>query len=162
MILRMRVIAGMGLFAISMLPTSCQTAPAKQRLKEDRLEVESKRLAGPGAIDCGRVTTKGDPKDATQCAIAAQKAEKPFRVRYDIQGIDSAVAVALVRTPVGTVGVLTYDSDPSGGSHVGAVVYPKRCPEPVHLWLTPSGRVNCFPPEASARKDVMAPNAEPY
>lgn len=164
MILRMRVIVGMGLFAISMLPTSCQTVPASQGHipAEDRLEIESKRLAGAGAIDCGRVEIKGDPKDATQCAIAAEKAAKPFRVRYDIQGIDSAVAVAIVRTPVGTVGVLTYDSDPSGGSHVGEAVYPKRCPEPVHLWINPSGRINCFQQETSPRKDVMAPNAEPY
>jgi hypothetical protein len=151
-----RLIAGMSLFAISILPTSCQTVPAghggSRPAAEDRLEIESKRLAGPGAIDCGRVKINGDPKVATQCAIGAQKAAKPFRVLYDLQGIDSAAAIAIVRTDIGTVGTLTYDSDPSGGGNVGAVIWPKRCPEPVHLWITPSGRIDCFQPEASPPK----------
>ena len=107
------VIAGLILFAIAMLPTSCRTVtPGNGKLQpksqatsrgqipsEDKLETESKRLAGPGAIDCGRVEIKGDPKEATECAIEAQKAAKPFRIRYDLQGIDSFVAVAIVRTP---------------------------------------------------------------
>jgi hypothetical protein len=153
-----RVSAGLSLFTISMLPTSCQSVPPGNGMPqpkneaasrgpipaEDKLEIESKKLAGPGAIDCGRVKIKGDPKDATECAIGAQKAAKPFRIRYDLQGIDSLVAVAIVRTPSGTVGALTYDGDPSGGGHVGEVVYPKRCPEPVHLWINPSGRIHCF------------------
>lgn len=175
-ILLKRVIAGLSLFVISMLSTSCHSVPpgnGKPQPKneaasrghipaEDKLEIESKRLAGPGAIDCGRVKIKGDPKDATECAIGAQKAAKPFRIRYDLQGIDSLVAVAIVRTPSGTVGALTYDGDPSGGGHVGEVVYRKRCPEPVHLWINPSGRINCFQQETSPPKDVMSPNAEPY
>jgi hypothetical protein len=133
-ILLKHVIAGLSLFAIAMLPTSCRTVAPGSRghiLSEDKLDIESKTLAGPGTIDCGRVKIKGDPKEATECAIGAQKAAKPFRIRYDLQGFDSLVAVAIVRTPSGTVGSLMYDSDPSGGSHVGEVVYPKRCPEPV-------------------------------
>jgi len=154
-ILLRRVIAGLSLCAIWMLPTACHSA-------EDRLEIESKRSAGAGAIDCGRVKVGGDPKTATKCAIGAQKAAKPFRIRYDLQGFDSSVAVAIVRTPSGTVGALMYDSDPSGGSHVGEVVYPKRCPEPVHLWINPSGRINCFQQETSPPKNAMSPNLEPY
>jgi hypothetical protein len=170
-----RVVAALSLIAISMLPASCRSANAGSSQAgeaavtrrapapaEDRLEIESKRLAGPNAIDCGRVGIKGDPKAATQCAVAAQKAAKPFRVRYDLRGIDSSVAVAIVRTPIGTVGTLSYDSDPSGGSHVGEAVYPKKCPEPVHLWINPSGRINCFQKESSPPKDIMSPNAEPY
>jgi hypothetical protein len=98
-----RVIAVLSLFAISMLPTSClsvlpgngmpqsknEAASRGHIPAEDKLEIESRRLAGPGAIDCGRVEIKGDPKDATECAVGAQKAAKPFRIRYDLQGIDS-------------------------------------------------------------------------
>lgn len=98
MTLLKHLIAGMSLLAISVLPTSCQTVPAgdgaPRPAAEDKLETESKRLARPGAIDCGRVKISGDPKKATQCAIDAQKAAKPFRVLYDLQGIDSAVAIA--------------------------------------------------------------------
>ena len=135
MILLKHVFAGLSLFAIATLPTSCRNvAPSdgKPQSKdqaasrgyipsEDKLDIESKRLAGPGAIDCGRVKIKGDPKEATECAIGAQKAAKPFRIRYDLQGIDSLVAVAIVRTPSGTVGSLMYDSDPSGGGHVSSL-----------------------------------------
>jgi hypothetical protein len=129
----------------------------------DLLELQSKNLAGPEAVDCGRVPVGGDPKVATECALAAQRAGKPFRVRYDIRGIDSFIAVAIVRTPIGTVGTLQYDSDPrGGGGRAHEVVSPKRCPEPVHLWVNPNGRINCFQKESSPPKDVMSPNAEPY
>ena len=129
----------------------------------DLLELQSKNLAGPDAVDCGRVPVGGDPKVATECALAAQRAGKPFRVRYDIRGIDSFIAVAIVRTPIGTVGTLQYDSDPmGGGGRAHEVVSPKRCPEPVHLWVNPNGRINCFQKESSPPKDVMSPNAEPY
>jgi hypothetical protein len=132
-------------------------------VQPDLLEQQSKELAGPAAVDCGRVPVAGAPKVATHCALAAQSAGTPFRVRYDIQGIDSFVAVAIVRTPIGTVGALQYDSDPAGGGgRAHEVVYPKRCPEPVHLWINPSGRINCFQAKSSPPKDVMSPNAEPY
>ena len=62
------------------------------------------------------------------------------------------MAVAIVRTPSGTVGSLTYDNDPSGGGHLGEVVYPKRCPEPIHLWINASGHINCFRQETSYPK----------
>lgn len=129
----------------------------------DLLEKQSKQLAGPNSVDCGRVGIGADPKSATACALAAQKAGKPFRVRYDLQGFDSAVAVAIVRTSIGTVGMLNYDSDPSGRGRLGGgVIYPKRCPEPVHLWVNPSGRINCFQQASAPPKDIMAPNMEPY
>jgi len=129
----------------------------------DLLEKQSEHLAGPNAVDCGTVPIQGDPKAATACALAAQKAGKPFRVRYDLQGIDSAVAVAVVRTSIGTVGMLNYDSDPAGGGgRAHEMVYPKRCPVPVHLWVNPSGRINCFQQATSPPKDIMSPNLEPY
>jgi hypothetical protein len=127
------------------------------------MELQSTNLAGPDAVDCGRVPVGGDPKVATECALAAQRAGKPFRVRYDIRGIDSFIAVAIVRTPIGIVGTLQYDSDPmGGGGRAHEVVFPKRCPAPVHLWVNPNGRINCFQKESSPPKDVMSPNAEPY
>ncbi len=170
-----QVIAGLGLTTILMLSISCGRATLASSMQstnqatspappaEDRLERESKRLAGPSAINCGRVQVRGDPKTATDCVLAAQKAGKPFRVRYDLQGIDSAVAVAIVRTPVGTVGTLSYDSDPSGGGRTGGgVIFPKPCPKPIQLWVTRSGRINCFPLDTSRQRDAMSPTAEPY
>jgi NADPH-dependent glutamate synthase beta subunit-like oxidoreductase len=79
---------------------------AKNVQSDDLLEQQSKELAGTGAIDCRRVAIAGDPNVASDCALAGQRAGKPFRVRYDIQGFDSFVAAAIVRTPIGTVGAL--------------------------------------------------------
>jgi len=129
----------------------------------DRLEKQSKEWAGPQGIDCGRVPVRGDPKAATACALAAQKAGKPFRVRYDLQGIDSEVAMGIVRTPAGKVIAISYDGDPSGHWRYGdGFTYPKLCPEPVHLWVNPGGRINCFQQASAPPKDVMSPNLEPY
>jgi hypothetical protein len=127
------------------------------------LELQSKNLAGPEAVDCGRVLIQGNPKIATECALKAQKAGKPFRVRFDLQGIDSFVAVGFVRTQDGTVESLMWDSDPSGGGRRGpGVVFVKKCPEPVRLWVGSDGRVGCSQGEASPQKDPMSPIAEPY
>jgi hypothetical protein len=129
----------------------------------DLLESQSKQMVGPRGIDCGRVLVGGDPTTATKCALKAQSSKRPFRVRYDLQGIDSSVAVSIVHTPAGNVGVLQYDSDPlGGGGRAHENVYPNRCPEPVHLWVNPSGRINCFQKESSPPRDAMSPNAEPY
>ncbi len=68
----------------------------------DLLEKRTEQLAGPGAVNCGRVPARGEPKAATDCALAADQAGKPFRVRYDLQGIDSFVSVAFVRLPYAT------------------------------------------------------------
>ena len=100
----------------------------------------------------GRVSARAEPKHATDCALRANGAGKPFHVRFDMQGIDSYVAVAFVRLPDGTVEVLNYDSDPmGGGGRAHEIVMIKKCPTPVHLYVTGEGHLNCFPPEPLAR-----------
>ena len=42
-----------------------------------RLHQESVKLAGPDAVDCGRVPVDGDPKAASNCAFRVQKKRKP-------------------------------------------------------------------------------------
>jgi len=97
----------------------------------DKLEHVSRRIAVRGAIDCGRVTPFGDRAEANGRVVAAFKARKPFRVRYDGIGIDSRVAVAIVGTVDGRIYILDYDSDPSGGSGVGECVTQSLCTNPV-------------------------------
>jgi hypothetical protein len=41
----------------------------------DLLESQSKQLAGPRGIDCGRVLTGGVPTTATKCALEAQSSK---------------------------------------------------------------------------------------
>lgn len=129
----------------------------------DLLKKRTQQLVGPNAVDCGRVAPRAEPKKSTDCALAANQAGKPFRVRYDMQGIDSFVAVAFVRLPDGTVRALSYDSDPmGGGGRAHEVVGISKCPAPVHLYATPKGHLTCFPPKPSAPRDVMSPTFDPY
>lgn len=129
----------------------------------DLLEKRSKALVGEDAIDCGRVAIEGDPKIASDCALAAQAAGKPFRVRYEMRGFDSEVAVVLLRTPGGQVLALSYDSDITGrGARGFEAVNVSECPTPVHLWVNPKGRLNCFQPKLAPPAKVTAPNSEPY
>jgi hypothetical protein len=130
----------------------------------DAMDWRSRRLAGWHGINCGRVKVHGDPRAATACALRAQAEGKPFRVRYDIQGIDSAVAGGIVRTPAGLLYGLSYDSDPYGGgfSWFRQTVIQTPCPEPVHLWVNPKGRINCFQQGLSHPSNIMSPNWEAY
>jgi hypothetical protein len=68
-------------------------------LGADLLEKRRLQLAGPNAVDAGQWRCGGNPKRATNCALRANKAGKPFRVRYELTGADSYVADALVRLP---------------------------------------------------------------
>ena len=140
-----------------------QILPALSQDGPDLLEVRVLEIAGKTAIDCGTVKVHASPKIATDCALAANTAGKPFHVRYAIMGIDSQVAIAIVRAPSGKVSALMYDSDISGHGGRGAEsVNIKPCPEPLHLWVNPAGRINCFQQQSSPPKDAMSPNSEPY
>ena len=130
----------------------------------DLLEQRMQELA-PGAIDCGRVDIRADPEKATNCALDAFKNKKSFRVRYDLQGIDSNVAVGWVGTAAGTVTAISFDGDPMGRGGTSASrqrVDEHACPQPLKLFRSPEGRLNCFPPHQNAKRDVMSPTFEPY
>jgi hypothetical protein len=166
------ILTGFALALLATLGGGCRNSNSKPAQKpphdlgnsgSNHLDSESKRLAGAHAIDCGRVLLDGNPKAATNCALSAQKAGKPFRLRYDLQGVDSEVALAIVRTPEGTVCRLLYDSDPSGGGRRGGgVVFSRRCPDPVHVWVDPTGRIDCFQKESLPAPLLMCPNADRY
>jgi hypothetical protein len=130
----------------------------------DAMEQGSRKLAGPGAINCGRVGVNEDPKTATDCALAAFHAGKPFRVRYDLQGIDSDVAAGLSRAKSGKLYGMFFDGDPMGGGGVSKNrqrFITTLCPNPVHVWVTRDGRLNCFPPSKS-KGNIMSPTFSPY
>jgi len=113
---------------------------------KDRLDSTSIALAGPEAVDCGRVGPRGDPKEATDCALNAFSHKIPFRVRYDLQGIDSFPALGIVGTPDAKLYELHFDSDAMGrGRQFGAqTLQTLACPDPPAL--VPSGnRLTCFP-----------------
>jgi hypothetical protein len=131
----------------------------------DAWDHDSRRLAGWRAVECGRVLTQTDPVPATNCALQAFWEKKPFRLRYDLQGIDSQVSAGVVGTPDGRVFFLSFDGDPYGGGGVSILrqrVWRRECPEPISLRTTPRGHLTCFPPSPPRPANIMDPTWEPY
>lgn len=125
----------------------------------DAMDWRSWWLAGSHSINCGRVRVGQDPTQATKCALEASNAGRPFRVRYDIRGVDSAVAAGLVKTLGGHLYALSFDGNPMGGGRTslwGQVVCVKSCPEPERLYVNPTGRLNCFQAALSYPRGIMS------
>jgi hypothetical protein len=128
------------------------------RLTGDRMDYESQFLAGLRSVNCGRVRIRGDASRATQCALRANAEGKPFRVIYEVQGYDSIVAGAVVRTQSGRLLFLSYD----GMSFLRQRVDVAPCPQPYHLYVNPLGRLNCFHQELTYPQNIGSPNMAPY
>ncbi len=88
------------------------------------------RQAEETAVDCGIIPVRTNSEPGHVCAFAAQQAGKGFFLQVQQQGIDSKVADGWVATQDGEVLVFNYDSDPSGGSRTGAVIYQRTCVNP--------------------------------
>src|SRR5947199_9834419 len=78
--------------------------------KADALQSFFLSTAGFSAVDCGEVEIRHDPSAATHCALKAFNEKKAFFVRYDVQGIDSCFAGAIVSDGKGQVYGVEYDS----------------------------------------------------
>lgn len=151
------------LFCISVLD-SPEFSFKLVRLTGDAMDWRSHFSAGLFSTNCGRVRVGEDPAKATQCALKANSEGKPFRVVYDIQGFDSAVAGGIVRKSNGKLLALGFVGCPGGCgfSMLQQHVSVSSCPEPNHLYLNPKGRLNCFQPQLSYPQIIMSPNSEPY
>jgi hypothetical protein len=133
------------------------------------MQLELFALAGPTAVDCGRVGIRHNPFSATECVLNAFESKKAFLVRYDLQGIDSQVAVGLAGDLAGRAFGIAYDSQgwSDKGLHPPSVgngdqhLITTPCPKPVKLSKTANGQLTCFPTGADAHPN-MSPNAEPY
>lgn len=143
---------------VFLLADFAQITRPLSRLIGDRMDWESQFLAGLGSVNCGRVRINGDASPATQCALYANGEAKPFRVVYEIQGYDSSVAGAVVRTPSGRMLFLSYD----GMSFLRQRIDITPCPQPYHLYVNPLGRLNCFHEELTYSQNIASPNMEPY
>lgn len=108
------------LCGVALLVCSCSKKPCD-------LDLEARERAGANAVDCGRVAIGADRSSTDSCVAQAFQERKPFHARYEAQGIDSRVAWGVIGSASGTVTLLLYDSDPSGGSDVGAVIDARTC-----------------------------------
>lgn len=140
-----------------------------ERWAGDKLDRHLRSLARLWAVNCGTVHVHDDPEAASDCAVKAFASRKSFLVRYDLEGIDSAVAVGFAASP-SEVYVVKYDS--MGWSDEGlrptARISDDRhlitdvCPKPIKLLKTKIGRLSCSPPDPDAKPSIMSPSAEPY
>jgi len=112
----------------------------------DLLERESRRLAGPGAINCGRASV-GAPERVNDCILkAAQQEGRAFWGRYSMPAKDAYLEKAVVGTAQGR----TYEIVLAEGPAVSpdARLSESECPQPRNLRLTDPrdwdrGRLTC-------------------
>jgi hypothetical protein len=95
-------------------------------------------------VECGRVRISRNSKNANDCVIGAFNQRKPFRVRYDEQGVDTLAARSIVMTPAGKPIEIGWTSDtlwPSAPGYVGQ----RPCFQPARLKMNPHGELECIP-----------------
>ncbi len=77
---------------------------------------ELAQIAGPESLDCGMVRRGQDRSAAVACTDAALRGGKPFRVAFEVRGIDSRVMIGLARKAGSPVMQVLYDADSAGGN----------------------------------------------
>lgn len=110
----------------------------------DAFDCVSRDLSGVDAADCGRVRLGRDPRNANDCVIRAFNHRKPFRVRYDEQGVDSLAARGVVMTPSSKLIEVGWSSDTWNPSTPGFVGQ-RYCIQPSRLRTTSEGELECIP-----------------
>jgi hypothetical protein len=128
-----RTLAGAAMLAVGGAPLGCGSSDGACDL-----DALLRQRAGAGAVNCGQVAVGGSTTATDQC-IADQTARGgTFHAHYDVQGIDSRVALGAFRDAAGHASVLLWDSDPSGGGNAGARIIESVCggDPPIHTSLT--------------------------
>jgi hypothetical protein len=145
-------LAAQDLFDRNKLPFDWMSPPIlKQRLSA---------LAGESAIICGRASRSSlAPADVTDCALEEYVSKKKFYARYDVQGIDSELAVGFAFDGK-RVYAVTWERMIGWGDK--QTLHVEECPSPIKLVKTKSGRLNCFPPDPKAKTNILSPELEPY
>ncbi len=110
------------------IPASASASDVQPKLQE---------LAGKNATNCGDVKSlAGDEvQKASDCAMQAAKAKKPFLVSYDMPGLSVGVAGNADGK------LFTVQSEEENGKPAT----PRSQPCPADLRIAQSGRVTCMP-----------------
>ena len=117
-------------------------------------------LAGEGAVNCGHASLSStDVSDVTSCALLAYSSKKTFYIQYDVQGIDSELAVGFAFNGKDIYAVAwekLYSWRPQ------EIVHVEMCPTPTSLYRTGTGKLNCFPPDPNAKRNILSPELDWY
>jgi hypothetical protein len=112
----------------------------------DKLAWRARSLAGPQGVNCDRVESGHDAREANDCVTKSLASGKAFRVRYKVGSIDSNVSTALVRSPQGHLYEITLDGNPGKAGPTSLFrqrIAVKECSS--QLQIAPSGRLTCIP-----------------
>ena len=113
----------------------------------DAMEWKGRWISGRSAVNCGNVPVRRDPEAATDCALRAFAAHKPFRVRYGLQTMDTVMAAGVISSDKGQLYEILF----SGGTPTGRIdVFRQRllvnaCQAHASLKRTANERVTCDP-----------------
>jgi hypothetical protein len=135
------------------MPAVPPTAP---RSPDDEMTAQLKKLAGADAQDCGNVPAHTtDVQPASDCAMQANTAKKPFFVRYELPMPEAQMAIATARAADGKLYTVQYSSTgykaPAQGGSLSDDKKLSTMPCPGSpLRLAASGRVTCFPQQQNA------------
>lgn len=112
-----------------MLLIGCaEDGDGKKNESDFRTEVVSK--AGSSAYNCGDLEIGGDRIPVDQCVTEHFSNLQPFYAIYQWQGIDSIVKTGVAFNSRYELFIVSFDSDPSGGSNVGAAISSRICESP--------------------------------
>lgn len=111
-------------------------AAAAAAATNDKVSQKLQELAGKSATNCGRLGLTDNLQAASDCALQANKAKKPFYVAYDMPGLTVGVA--------GAGNGKLYAVQAESGARGAAPVTATDCP--AALRVAQSGRVTCVPP----------------
>jgi len=100
-----------------------------------------RQRAGSGARDCGEASLSEESgseagvsdsgvSGVDDCVAAALTASAPFYAQYPARGEDSELVYGVASDGKGTVAILQYDSDPSGGGKQQPVIHASICRNP--------------------------------
>ena len=127
-------------------------------LFSEAIDCVSRDLSGNEAVDCGRVRLLRNPKNANNCVIRAFNQRKPFRVRYDQQGLDTLAARGIVMTPDGRLIEIGWASNTwLASAHIPSdtgYVDQHPCTQPARLKTNPQGELECIPVFSQISDDI--------
>jgi hypothetical protein len=117
-------------------------------------------LAGKGARDCRTAFSTQDARDATSCALNSFSLKTPFYVQYDLPGIDTELRIGFAFDGKAVYAVVGYRLQQYWRQQ--DIIDVERCPLPMRLYTTETGKLNCFSLDAMPRNYLLSPEWGSY
>jgi hypothetical protein len=129
------------LLAAALVGCNKKTAPTSG----DPVDQKLQELAGSGATDCGRVKSVApdQAKPASECAVQAAQAKKPFYVAYDMPGLTVGIAGSSEGKLYALQSEVPQPAEGQQSASQPAQLTVTPCPS--ELRIASSGRVTCYP-----------------